>query len=135
MTASFAVETWNHLWSLSGTREGGEDPSVPTDAAVAVPGAAHRALTNSYSLVCSAFDSHLHSDFSSPPLKAPCCSSAVSTVQGTPASETHTPALSIRAGVWQTPEHAYKAVFVPARLPAKHFIPVFFVRCLRPHLP
>lgn len=52
--------------------------------------------------------------------------------QRTPASETNTPALSIRAGVWQTSEHAYKAVFVPARLPARHFILVFFVRCLRP---
>lgn len=47
--------------------------------------------------------------------------------QRAPAWETTTPALSIRAGVWQTPECAYKAGFVPARLPARHFILVFFV--------
>lgn len=46
---------------------------------------------------------------------------------GTPALEPNTPALSIRAGAWQTSGCAYKAVFVPARLPARHFSLIFFV--------
>lgn len=50
-----------------------------------------------------------------------------SVAERTPASETNTLALSIRAGVWQTSECAYKAVFVPSRLPARHCILVFFV--------
>lgn len=45
----------------------------------------------------------------------------------TPALEPNTPALAIRAGAWQTSGCAYKAVFVPARLPARHFILIFFV--------
>lgn len=45
----------------------------------------------------------------------------------TPALEPNTPALSSRAGACQTSGCAYKAVFVPARLPARHFILIFFV--------
>lgn len=37
------------------------------------------------------------------------------------------PTLPITAGAWQPSGCAYKAVFAPARLPARHFILIFFV--------